>query len=580
MAGRFISVLGVRTWLDFISAVEKVITSADVVHLDDVTGPVPIAVLVQPELTAHTGGVMFGVDPVSGRRDRLVVSAVAGGPDRLVSGTVDGTQYTLSRGGRKIQGPSRGEAKLLGMRRRLQLVKLADEAQRTFGSPQDMEWAFDEDGKLWLFQSRPVTAVATEAASKGPLLGPGPVAETFPGQLSALEEDLWLSPLRAAIQTALSLTGTASRKRITSSPVVTTVNGWAVADLELLGATTRKKTLWQRIDPRAPSRRLAASWRVGRLRAALPSIANDLVRRTDNELARVPNVRRPSSEELLRIMRRSHQVLVSLHGHEVLAGLISDEGSSASSAGLAMQLLASGRAAGLTDEEITATHPEVLALVPPSIGAPAELPLTPEVTGDAGTLRLGPREALRLRIRWVHELTALIAYELGWRLACSGYLTKPEELKHLSLEELERVVRLGDYSFERTAQPREVSPPPPSVFRLAPDGTPVPQKSRSKRSSARGAGGGRGAGPAHLGNDPKPGDVLVVKVLDPSFATLLPGLGGLVSETGSVLSHLAILAREYGVPTVVGVSGAMERFTEGTRIVVDGATGEVGPVTT
>ncbi len=51
-----------------------------------------------------------------------------------------------------------------------------------------------------------------------------------------------------------------------------------------------------------------------------------------------------------------------------------------------------------------------------------------------------------------------------------------------------------------------------------------------------------------------------------------------MAETGSVLSRLAILAREFGVPVVVGVEDALERFAEGTVVVVDGATGEVRPV--
>ena len=60
--------------------------------------------------------------------------------------------------------------------------------------------------------------------------------------------------------------------------------------------------------------------------------------------------------------------------------------------------------------------------------------------------------------------------------------------------------------------------------------------------------------------------MLVVRTLDPGLAPMLPGLGGLVAETGSVLSHLAILAREYGVPTVVGLAGASEQFVDGTWI--------------
>jgi pyruvate,water dikinase len=69
-----------------------------------------------------------------------------------------------------------------------------------------------------------------------------------------------------------------------------------------------------------------------------------------------------------------------------------------------------------------------------------------------------------------------------------------------------------------------------------------------------------------------------VRTLDPGLAAALPGLGGLVSETGSVLSHLAILARELGVPTVVGVADALNRFPAGSVVVVDGTTGDVSLV--
>jgi pyruvate,water dikinase len=69
--------------------------------------------------------------------------------------------------------------------------------------------------------------------------------------------------------------------------------------------------------------------------------------------------------------------------------------------------------------------------------------------------------------------------------------------------------------------------------------------------------------------------VLVVRYLEPELAPLLPAIDGLVAETGSPLSHLAILAREHGVATVVGVPDALERFPAGTELEVDGATGDV-----
>ena len=96
----------------------------------------------------------------------------------------------------------------------------------------------------------------------------------------------------------------------------------------------------------------------------------------------------------------------------------------------------------------------------------------------------------------------------------------------------------------------------------------------------RGAGGGRASGVVLPADAlPAEGAVLVVRTLDPSLASVLPGLRGLVAETGSVLSHLAILAREFGVPTVVGVEDAVKRFPPGTEVVVDGSTGEVSAAT-
>jgi phosphohistidine swiveling domain-containing protein len=90
-----------------------------------------------------------------------------------------------------------------------------------------------------------------------------------------------------------------------------------------------------------------------------------------------------------------------------------------------------------------------------------------------------------------------------------------------------------------------------------------------------GAGGGTGRGPAHLGTEPPEGAVLVVTHLDPRLATVIPRLAGLVAETGSPLSHLAILAREHGVATVVGHAGAAGRYREGDVLEVDGTAGTV-----
>ncbi|WP_259299842.1 PEP/pyruvate-binding domain-containing protein, partial [Streptomyces aurantiacus] len=197
-----------------------------------------MAVLVQPMVRAVAGGVLFGADPLAGRHDRMLVSAVPGGPDRLVDGSVQGVRYHLTRHARPVRAEPdepRGTS-LLDRGRLRRLVRLARLAQREFGGPQDIEFGFDAADRLWLFQTRPITAMPAVPPRRARLLGPGPVAETFPGVLQPLEEDLWLAPMSYGLALALDLTGSAPRGKLRSLPVVTAVDGRAAADLGLLGA--------------------------------------------------------------------------------------------------------------------------------------------------------------------------------------------------------------------------------------------------------------------------------------------------------------------------------------------------------
>jgi rifampicin phosphotransferase len=71
------------------------------------------------------------------------------------------------------------------------------------------------------------------------------------------------------------------------------------------------------------------------------------------------------------------------------------------------------------------------------------------------------------------------------------------------------------------------------------------------------------------------GDVLVTESTTEAFNILLPLLGAIVTDSGGLLSHSAIVAREYGIPGVVGTRDATDRIAEGTRVRVDGDAGEV-----
>ncbi|MFO0694407.1 MAG: PEP-utilizing enzyme [Polyangiales bacterium] len=71
------------------------------------------------------------------------------------------------------------------------------------------------------------------------------------------------------------------------------------------------------------------------------------------------------------------------------------------------------------------------------------------------------------------------------------------------------------------------------------------------------------------------GDVLVTRSTSPYFNVVLPLLGALVTDRGGQLSHAAIVAREYGIPGVVGTKDATRLIPDGARVRVDGKTGEV-----
>lgn len=95
------------------------------------------------------------------------------------------------------------------------------------------------------------------------------------------------------------------------------------------------------------------------------------------------------------------------------------------------------------------------------------------------------------------------------------------------------------------------------------------------------ASGGTAEGTARVVSGPadvravRDGDVLVTDQLSPGFNVLLALIEGVVTDTGGKLSHPAIVAREYGLPAVVGCGDATDRIDDGDRVVVDGDAGTV-----
>ena len=73
----------------------------------------------------------------------------------------------------------------------------------------------------------------------------------------------------------------------------------------------------------------------------------------------------------------------------------------------------------------------------------------------------------------------------------------------------------------------------------------------------------------------KPGDVLVARTTMPAWTPLFGVASAIVVETGGVLSHAAVTAREYGIPAVLGVANATTAIRDGQLLEVSGSEGRI-----
>jgi pyruvate,water dikinase len=138
---------------------------------------VALAVVVQRMVDAQSAGVLFTADPVTGRRRQAVLDAARGLGEAVVSGAVDPDHFVVDTATGRILDRRRGgqagtpgtEAPSLSDQQVRALAALGDRVEQSFGSPQDIEWAVDAGGHLWLTQSRPITTLYPVPVRTAPL---------------------------------------------------------------------------------------------------------------------------------------------------------------------------------------------------------------------------------------------------------------------------------------------------------------------------------------------------------------------------------------------------------------------------
>ena len=201
------------------------------------------------------------------------------------------------------------------------------------------------------------------------------------------------------------------------------------------------------------------------------------------------------------------------------------------------------------------------------------------------------REANRHHLMYLTAATRNLLLHLGDLLVAQGVCESRDDIFFLTLTDRAELLARENRDWRTVIRARRVErernaviDPPDTIrdWETARTGsTPAGRHDRSGRLSGIPISIGTVAGPVRLLHSPTdwsnvtPGDILVARVIDPGMAPLFGIAGGLIVEMGDTLSHGAIIAREYGLPTVANVEGAMTRLVEGQFVKLDAGAGTI-----
>jgi pyruvate,water dikinase len=580
-----------------------------------------MAVLIQPMVDAVAAGVAFTAHPVTGDRDRAVVTAVVGLADPLVSGETTGEEWTVGDSP-ALTRPAADP--VLTATQAGAVAALARRVADRYGRPQDVEWAIDRAGTLWLLQARPMTALP-EPVSWAP---PGPglwmrnfrLGEWLPEAVTPLFAS-WLLPLLEdgyvdGVQRSVGV-------RVAFRYAL--VNGWyynsiPIPSLRLLGHVLRHgrvRILFNALvrihrDPagadRAALSELHRQWREEQLPryrrlvaaaaaesdTAAPHRLTELVDLLGREagtylwyLAAVGGSAWKMEVGLTRFCRRyldvEPQVLLSgLPGARPVAvphAVQSADWYHPVAGELGLPVGTADRHAELTARRIAAEERCVAALA----GRPRLLARFRRL------LDVNQRYAV-LREEQARDLT------LAWPVlrTCVRRLGGSDDVFFWTRAEIDapptgQVVAERRATWQRQrrlAAPLTLGRPGRgigdpighAVAQARGDRTPSPGALVGQPASA-----GRATGPVRVVYGPADfaafaaGEVLVASVTAPAWTPLFARAAAVVTDGGTLAAHASLIAREYGIPAVVGTGDATHRLRTGQRVIVDGTAGTVTP---
>jgi pyruvate,water dikinase len=598
-----------------------------------------LAVIIQRMVAPVAAGVVLTADPITGDRRTTVISAVRGTGDRLVSGEAVGDEWVVA--GRDVT-PRRQPEHALDRRQAIQVAREARRIADARGAPQDIEWAIDADGALWILQARPMTALPREVSWDPP--APGAFTRTFRfGEwISEPVTPLFESWLLTAMEDRLHVLLDQLLGERDPRPYHVVVNGWYYYSINWLSARVFARNapgmLWHLIrTPRhvaglfpATVRHsvppLERSWRedlLPRYRAAvaaaegrvetlpvteLPALIDELADLAGEYFTSIAalaggafkieiNLAGFYRRHLASSLGGSHLPLVAGFAPPADAGphaVVSLDWWHAPSPLAETAATATEQHAAVVERRRAAEEAAFRTLA----SSPRSLRAFRKLLADTQHLAAVREEQVPvLTIGWPVMRRAVL--RIGEELVTSGVIAHPDDVFFLTRDEAQSALNgtrpaapidIAERRARRKAQGELVAPL--MVGRLTGMMRRLWEKMprlvgavRSERAIVSGtpASPGRASGLVRVVRGPAdfdqllPGEILVAPLTAPAWTPLFTRAAGVVTDVGSLASHASIIAREYGIPAVVGCEDATARLRTGMRVTVDGSTGNVEP---
>ena len=596
-----------------------------------------LAVVIQRMVEPVAAGVAFTADPVSGDRQTCVVAAVRGDGERLVSGETIGDEWVV-RGRRAT--PRRRPERALTSRQARHIADTAGRIAARRAAPQDVEWAIDDDGELWILQARPMTALPPDVSWEPPVRGAFSRAFRFGEWIPEPVTPLFESWLLTRMEDRLHEVHSAWVGQFAPRPYHVILNGWYFYSLNFLpvpgGSLRRSLPGILRRAIRSP-RRVAVmipptvrhavalyerEWRedlLPRYRAAaaraaesvdnlaisdLPDMIDELSTLAGEYFASITVVAGSGYKletNLALFYRRYLHPRIGGSHLQLLAGLTSP-----TSAEHAVESLdwfrpvvalpvaevshQSGNGVPTARREAEAAAEATLA------GSPRRLRAFRRLLADAQHIgRVREEQVREFTTSWPIMRRAVL--RIGEGLTAGGvlaraddvfFLTRTEVLEALAGDGRSRAHEVGLRRTEREASARLVPPlfagRLPLALRLmfsTTDRAFGATASEHALVSGSPASPGRVTGPVRIVRSSDEfdrlhnGEILVAPLTAPAWTPLFARSAAVVTDVGSALAHASIIAREFGIPAVVGCVDATVRLRDGMIVTVDGTRGTV-----